>query len=221
MLRAEYTAEEFKFSLSQMHPIKAPGPDGMCPMFFQSYWHIVGQYVTQSVLSILRGEQMSDQLNHTFITLIPKKSNATAMPDFRPISLCNVIYKLVSKVLANRLKTFLDKIIFVNQSVDTWWRDKVMTCVRSVTFYVLINRKPSNLFIPKRGLRQGDPLSPYLFILCAEVFSYLLRRAEEVGSLRGVKLAPLPRLSITCCLLTIVLYLLKLLCKTRKLYSKP
>lgn len=67
-----------------------------------------------------------------------------------------------------------------------------MNCVRSFTFSVLINGKPSNAFTPKRGLRQGDPLSPYLFILCAEVvFPHLLRQSEEVGSLRGVKLAPM------------------------------
>ena len=248
VLQAPYHEEEVKSALSQMHPIKAPGPDGMCPMFFQTYWHIVRPSVSFSVLKILRGERIPDQLNHTYITLIPKKSNAISMPDFRPISLCNVIYKLVSKVLANRLKTFLDKIVSVNQSAftpgrlitdnilvafelfhhmkqlrsnegcmamkldmskaydriewefldvvlmrfgfDTGWRNRVMDCVRSVTFSVLINGRPSDVFTPNRGLRQGDPLSPYLFILCAEVFSHLLRRSEEVGSLRGVKLAP-------------------------------
>lgn len=72
MLRAEYTAEEFKFSLSQMHPIKAPGPDGMCPMFFRTYWHIVGPSMTSMLLGILRGNAIPPYLNHTFITLIPK-----------------------------------------------------------------------------------------------------------------------------------------------------
>ena len=65
-----------------------------------------------------------------------------------------------------------------------------MDCVRSLTFSVLINGRPSKKFSPCRGIRQDDPLSPYLFILCAEVFSHLLKRAEENVSLRGIKVPP-------------------------------
>lgn len=119
ILRADYSVEEVQVALSQMHPIKAPGPDGMCPMFFQTYWHIVGQSVMETVIEILRGAQIPSKLNKTFIALIPKNSKANRMSDFRPISLCNVISKLVSKVLANRLKRFLDKIVVVNQSAFT------------------------------------------------------------------------------------------------------
>ena len=116
ILSGEYNEEEVRVALSQMHPIKAPGPDGMCRMFFQTYWHIVGKSVSDTVLGILRGAQIPNYLNKTFIALIPKKSEADCMSVFRPISLCNVIYKLVSKVLVNRLKRFLDKIVVVNQS---------------------------------------------------------------------------------------------------------
>lgn len=247
VLRAEYTEDEVKIALSQMHPIKAPGPDGMCPLFFQSYWHIVGASVSNMVLGVLRGNPMPRFVNKTYIALIPKKKNADRMSDFRPISLCNVVYKLVSKVLANRLKVFLDRIISVNQSAftpgrlitdnilvafevfhymknlqqvegcmamkldmskaydriewgfleavlgkfwfDTGWSRRIMECVTTVTFSVLINGRPSEEFTPNRGLRQGDPISPYLFILCAEVFSHLLRKAEERGALRGIRIA--------------------------------
>ncbi|XP_057250760.1 uncharacterized protein LOC130591453 [Beta vulgaris subsp. vulgaris] len=78
---------------------------------------------------------------------------------------------------------FLDEVLKkFGFAVD--WCNRVMDCVRSVTFSVLINGRPSEEFSPNRGLRQGDPLSPYLFILCAEVFSHLLRKAEENNSLR-------------------------------------
>lgn len=65
-----------------------------------------------------------------------------------------------------------------------------MECVRLVSYYVLVNGRPTDDFTPHRGIRQGDPLSPYLFILCAEIFSHLLQRAEENSSLKRIKVAP-------------------------------
>lgn len=94
-LRARYSEEEVHQALKQMHPLKAPGPDGMCLLFFQTYWHIVGASVTNMVLAVLNGEALQEGINKTFIVLIPKKKDAESMSDFRPISLCNVMYKLV------------------------------------------------------------------------------------------------------------------------------
>lgn len=70
------------------------------------------------------------------------------------------------------------------------WVDTIMWCVRSVSYRVKVNRKFTEAFVPERGLRQGDPLSPYLFILCAEAFSILLGRADMDGSLEGVQICP-------------------------------
>jgi hypothetical protein len=67
--------------------------------------------------------------------------------------------------------------------------DTIMDCVSSVSFSILINGKPSNPFTPQRGLRQGDPLSPYLFILCANVLYGLITRAEQEEKLHGIKIA--------------------------------
>jgi hypothetical protein len=65
----------------------------------------------------------------------------------------------------------------------------IMKCVTTVTFSILINGQPSSCFQPKRGLRQGDPLSPYLFIICADVLSGLISRAQSNLSIHGVKIA--------------------------------
>ena len=167
------------------------------------------------------------------------------MADFRLISLCNVIYKIISKVLVNRLKLILPQINTSSQSAFVpgrlitdnvlvayeslhamhchkkgktgsialkldiskaydrveWsflkgimekmgfpeiWIERVMSCVSTPTFSVCINGKSYGSIKPSRGLQQGDPLSPYLFLLCAEGFSSLLARAEAENRLHGV-----------------------------------
>ena len=72
--------------------------------------------ITQAVLSCLNSSSILKSINHTFITLIPKVKNPERVSEFRPISLCNVIYKIVSKVIANRLKPYLNSIISETQS---------------------------------------------------------------------------------------------------------
>ena len=112
----QFTREEVEAALKQMHPSKSPGPDGMPALFYQNYWDIVGSDVVCMVLNVLNSNMSMADLYKTFITLIPKINNPAKMTDFRPISLCNVIYKLISKVLANRLKLVLPQIIYENQS---------------------------------------------------------------------------------------------------------
>ena len=104
LLEGEYCAEEIKTALFQMGPTKAPGPDGMNALFYQKFWHIIGDNVVNAVLDFLNTSHLDPDLNYTHIVLIPKIKSPERMSDFRPISLCNVIYKIISKVLANRLK---------------------------------------------------------------------------------------------------------------------
>ena len=72
-LLQQYTPDEVRRALFQMHPSKSPGPDGMSPFFFQKFWHIVGPNVTQAVLSVLNSGHMLRKMNYTHIVLIPKK----------------------------------------------------------------------------------------------------------------------------------------------------
>ena len=102
-----------------MAPLKAPGPDSMPPLFYEHYLELVRKDITTSVLSFLNLATLPNHLNHTFITLIPKVKNLELVSEFRPISLCNVQYKIFFKVLANRLKKILPHIITEHQSTFT------------------------------------------------------------------------------------------------------
>lgn len=113
-----FSREEILGVLKSMHPTKAPGPDGIQAVFYQKYWDIVGEDICSVYLKYLNEEQSLNEINKTLIALIPKLKDPTLMKDFRPINLCNVIYKIIAKALANRLKQMLDKIISPSQSAS-------------------------------------------------------------------------------------------------------
>ena len=110
-LSSEYNADEIKAALFQMGPTKAPGPNGVNALFYQKFWHIIGNDVIAAVLDFLNSGFMPPEINYTHIVLIPKIKNPKKITNYRPISLCNVIYKIISKVLANRLKMLLLQLI--------------------------------------------------------------------------------------------------------------
>ncbi|XP_042944508.1 uncharacterized protein LOC122278379 [Carya illinoinensis] len=243
-LTKQFSAEEVKCAIFHMNPMGSPGPDGYPALFYQSHWDIVGADLTDAVLEILNGNGNIAAINDTFIVLIPKIRCPQTVLDFRPISLCNVVYKVVSKVLSNRLKLILPYIIAQSQSAfipgkmimdnvivafetlhamstkgkgkqgymaikldmskaydrvewvflrrvmgkmgfSNRWINLVMQCVTTVSYSLLINGSSQCSFIPTRGIRQGDPLSPYLFILVAEVLSSLMNHAESIKMIHG------------------------------------
>ena len=130
-----YTPEEIKRALFQMHPSKSPGPDGMSPFFFQKYWHIVGNNVVRAVLSVLNSGHLLHKMNYTHIILIPKKNEPQYISDYRPISLGNVVSRLFSKVLANRIKLILPNIISDAQSAFV--PNRLITDSTTVAFELL------------------------------------------------------------------------------------
>ena len=116
VLTRPYVREEVDVAIKQMAPLKAPGLDSMPPLFFQTHWSDIGLDVSESMLSCLNSRTILNSINHTFLTLIPKVKNPETIAQFRSISLSNVIYKILSKVIVNRLKPFLNSIISEAQS---------------------------------------------------------------------------------------------------------
>jgi hypothetical protein len=102
IMNREYTEEEVKAALFQMAPSKAPGVDG----FFQRHWDLVKQDVVPAVLEFLNGGVLPVGMNDTSITLIPKVRHPQKISQYRPISLCPVLYKMGAKCIANRLRFF-------------------------------------------------------------------------------------------------------------------
>uniref|UniRef100_A0A803NTP6 Reverse transcriptase domain-containing protein n=1 Tax=Cannabis sativa TaxID=3483 RepID=A0A803NTP6_CANSA len=115
-LAQPFTAHEVKKAVFSISGDKAPGLDGLNAFFYQKNWAIFGNDLTSVVLNCLNGHSDFSEINSTLIVLIPKKQHANAMKDFRPISLCSTLYKIISKAVANRLKVVLDKVISPFQS---------------------------------------------------------------------------------------------------------
>jgi hypothetical protein len=100
---------EIKHILLHFKKERSPGPDGWTTEFFSHFFDIVGPDLLSMVEDVRIRGKISKSINSTFLVMIPKENNAVSFNDYRPISLCNLIYKLVSKVIANRLKPFLEK----------------------------------------------------------------------------------------------------------------
>ena len=110
------TENEVREALFMMHPVKTPGPDGMTTLFFQHSWHIIKKDLVDMVNNFLVTGILDPRLYITNICMIPKTEKPTRMTELRPISLCNVGYKIITKVLCQRLKICLPSLISETQS---------------------------------------------------------------------------------------------------------
>jgi hypothetical protein len=112
----DFSDEEIGDALVQIGPLKAPGADGFPVRFFQRNWGIMKEEVVAAVKKFFHEGSMPSEINETIIVLIPKNNDPISPKDFRPISLCNVIYKIVAKCISNRLRPLLDGLINECQS---------------------------------------------------------------------------------------------------------
>jgi hypothetical protein len=104
MLCAIPEEKEIYYAITHLGLTKAPGPDGMTGLFYTTYWHIVRSDVILFIQSFFRGGFMLQEINHTNLALIPKTDNPSRANQFRPISLANFNYKIISKILSQPFK---------------------------------------------------------------------------------------------------------------------
>jgi hypothetical protein len=110
-LLAPFSADDVRKASFSIGDYKAPGPDGLHAAFYKKIWNVCDDEITQEVLQAVNSGVIPDGWNDTTVVLIPKIDNPDLVTQYRPISLCNVIYKIISKMLALRLKGILPEVI--------------------------------------------------------------------------------------------------------------
>jgi hypothetical protein len=239
----EVTDMEIKSTLFQLNPDKAPGPDGFNAKFFQLHWDIISQDISKAVRYFFKHKKFVRELNHTFLTLVSKSNNSSSLNDLRPIACCNLLYKIITKLLTNRLQMVINELVSLNHSVflkgrqisdcsllahelvrdfhnpmgsracmkidlrkafdsvnrefiyymfhclgfPYIWIEWIKECVSTSTFSVIIDGSPAGFSYTNRGIRQGDPLSPYLFVIVMEFWSICMDLAVAKGTIEPLK----------------------------------
>nr|KYP71396.1 Retrovirus-related Pol polyprotein LINE-1 [Cajanus cajan] len=229
--------DEIFGAIRRMGSFKAPGPDGFQPIFYQTRWSTVGPSICSLIHEFEAHPSKIATINDTFITLIPKSDNVSSLKHMRPIGLCNVSYKILTKVLSHWLRSIMkdlvgpnqcsfvldrhssDNIIITQEVVHSmrnkkgkvgWMAIKIdlekaydrlkwcfvkdtlqdiglpasfinliWACISTPKFRMLWNGEVLEEFSPSRGIRQGDPISLYLFVLCMERLFHLIEVAVE------------------------------------------
>nr|GEX76746.1 RNA-directed DNA polymerase, eukaryota [Tanacetum cinerariifolium] len=243
-IKCEVTNEEIKRAVWECGSDKAPGPDGFTFGFFRRFWDLIKSDVFDAVRYFFEHSEIPKRCNSSFIALIPKNQNASLVKDFRPICLVGNLYKIIAKILANRLVGVLNGIVnevqsafisdrqildgpFILNEVLQWCKSKhkqalifkvdfekaydsvkwdffddvlnkfgfgnkwckwIQCCLRSSRGSILVNGSPTEEFQFGKGLKQGDPLSPFLFILVMESLHISFQRIVDAGRFHGIKM---------------------------------
>ncbi|GJR59837.1 RNA-directed DNA polymerase, eukaryota [Tanacetum coccineum] len=244
-LESNVTIEEIKRAVWDCGIDKSPGPDGFTFGFYRRYWDIIKKDVADAVSFFFISGNFPKGGNSSFIALIPKMQDAKVVKDYRPISLIGSLYKIIAKILANRLVGVLGELVnevqsafivnrqildgpFILDELIHWchakkketmifkvdfekaydsvrwdylddvlnkfgfgskWRNWIHNCLNSSKGSILVNGSPTREFQFRKGLKQGDPLSPFLFLLIMESLHLSFQNLVNEGLFKGVSVS--------------------------------
>lgn len=244
-LEGLFSVDEIKKAIWSCGSDKAPGPDGFSFKFLKRFWSLLKEDIVGCIRHFETFGTISRGCNASFITLVAKTKDPLILGDYRPISLIGSIYKIISKLLASRLKLVIGECIDEVQSafvadryilegplivneVCSWgkakkkkllifkadfnkafdslnwgfldslmmqmnfgdkWRKWINGCLTSTRASVIVNGSPTCEFSLQKGVRQGDPLSPFLFIIAMEGLNIAMKEAIDNGIFRGIQIA--------------------------------
>eukprot|EP00253_Pinus_taeda_P034418 PITA_34418 len=236
--------EELEITIKWFKKDRSPGPDGWKIEFYIAFYDLISNDLLRVIEECRVTGTMYNAINSTFIALIPKSDSPSSFDDYRPISLCNVLYNIISKIIANRIRPILSRHIAPHQfaflehrqiheavgaaqeALHSIWTkhlkeiilkidlakafDRVswiylkmilihlgfpqnfiswiMACITTPTFSVLINGSTSQFFHLERGLRQGFPLSPLLFLIVMDALSRLIDSTKRNGDFNDLRI---------------------------------
>ncbi|KAJ4758597.1 RNA-directed DNA polymerase (reverse transcriptase)-related family protein [Rhynchospora pubera] len=237
-IASPFTEQEVLKAINELPSGKSSGPDGFPIDFFKRFWEVIGPDIMVSLDAFQQGKLNLRSLNKATITLVPKKALPLLPNDFRPISVINTLPKLITKILANRLQSFMPELISPLQTAFTkgrsvmesfmiareylsfyhkrkipalmykvdfakafdtisWtfltnllaergfpplWIAWLLDILKSSSSAIKVNGEVTNFFFHRRGLRQGDPLSPMLFNLVVDALQSFLQNASSLTS---------------------------------------
>ncbi|RVW44757.1 hypothetical protein CK203_081811 [Vitis vinifera] len=186
ILKLPFMEEEVHSALRDMNGDKAPGPDGFTGAFWQFCWEFVKEEVMEMFKEFHEHKTFLKSLNATFLILDASLIANEVIDSWKKEGKKGLICKLdIEKAYDSVNWQFLMKVM-EKMGFGTKWREWIWSCISTARFSVLVNGEPAGFFPSSKGLRQGDPLSPYLFIMGMEVLSALLRRAVEGAASRDV-----------------------------------
>ncbi|GLU19134.1 hypothetical protein SLE2022_353990 [Rubroshorea leprosula] len=242
LLTEPFLESEVKAAVWNCDSAKAPGLDGFSFGFLKAEWEVIKEDILKFLADFHSNSRLVRDSNPSFLVLIPKKENPQGIEEYRPISLIGCMYKILAKILANRLskvmdgligdqqsafiggRQLVDGVVIANETIDeirrkkmrcflfmadfekaydniSWefldymlermnfrsiWRGWIQECLRSNSISVLLNGSPTKEFVMQRGLRQGDPLAPFLFLIVAEGFNGIISSTVEKELFEGV-----------------------------------